>query len=111
MHDFEIIALSLCAVFGWTLPEVFALTVPQFFKASSETCRLQYQRAKNEVFFGVCAAIGGGEAQEDLFKFAGSSVIDEKTELPFTEEELRMAEKRMNEIQEEQRRKQEAENV
>ena len=99
MIDFEFVALCICAVFGWTLPDVFALTWPQFFKVILEVRRIQYQRAKNEVYFGVCAAIGGGEAETDLLNEAGSFMLgEEMPELSYTEEELRIAEERMKAI-------------
>ncbi len=95
--DFEYIALTICAVFGWTLQQVFALTWPQFEKISFEVESLQFARAKNEVYFGICAALGGGKSQENLMDAAGSFVTEEEPELEFTEEELRMAEERMAE--------------
>lgn len=101
--NFEYIALTMCAVFGWTLPQVFDLTWPQFVKISTEVRSLQFARAKNEVYLGICAAISGGESQEALIDAAGSFLIDDETKLEYTEEEYRLAEERMKEFQRQQR--------
>lgn len=68
-------------------------------KISTEVRSLQYARAKNEVYLGICAAIGGGESQETLMAAAGSFLIEDKAQLGYTEEEYRLAEERMREIQ------------
>lgn len=111
MIDFEFLALLICGAFGWTLPQVFSLTMPQFFKAGAEVQRVQFQRAKNEVYFGICAALGGGDTQKDLMESAGSVLIEDGNALlAYTDDELRAAEERMKAILEEQAKKQEANN-
>jgi hypothetical protein len=111
MLDFEFLALLICGAFGWTLPQVFSLTLPQFMKAGVEVRRVQFQRAKNEIYFGVCAALGGGETQEDLMQSAGSVLIEPpEPELNYTEEELRQAEARMAAIIAQRKKEQEAKN-
>ena len=111
MLDFEFMALTICAVFGWTLPQVFCLTIPQFFKVCNEAHRVQYQRAKNEVYFGVCAALGNEENRKDLFDSAGSFCLDDgDVELPYTDEELRIAEERMAQVLEQRRKEEEEKN-
>ncbi len=89
----------MCAVFGWTLPQVFDLTWPQFVKISTEVRALQFARANNEVRLGICAAISGGESEDALKDIAGSFLIDDDTKSEYTEEEYRLAEERMKKIQ------------
>lgn len=75
------------------------LTWPQFTYISCQLCRLQYQRAKNEVFFGVCASLGGNENRENLMDNAGDFFIEEpEPELTYTQEELDAAMKRADKI-------------
>lgn len=101
--NFEYIALTMCAVFGWTLPQVFDLTWPQFVKISTEVRSLQFARAKNEVRLGICAAISGGESEEALNDIAGSFLIDDEPQLEYTEEEYQRALERQKEILRKQR--------
>ena len=82
----------ICAVLGWSLQQVLGLTWPQFEYISCKLHRLQYQRAKNEVHFGVCAALGGSRNRENLLKSAGDFLMDEpEPELTYTQEELEAA--------------------
>lgn len=93
----------MCAVFGWTLPQVFSLTWPQFMKISEEIRSLQIARSKNEVYPGICAAISGGEAQEELMNAAGSFLIEDEPHLDYTEEEYQIALERQKEVMRKQR--------
>lgn len=75
------------------------LTWPQFTYISCQLYRLQYQRAKNEVFFGVCASLGGKENRENLLESSGDFFIAEKDpDLSYTQEELDAAMKRADKI-------------
>lgn len=85
-------------MFGWTLQQVFGLTWPQFCNVSALLYKVQFQRAKNEVYFGVCAAIGGEDSQKCLMKSAGSFLKEDETKLEYTEEEYKAAEARLAEI-------------
>lgn len=99
----------MCAVLGWSLDAVLSLTWPQWEYISCQLCRIQYNRAKNEVRFGVCASISAGAA-EVLDRSAGDYFFDDAPKLTYTDEELKIAEARMDEINR-QREKEEGENV
>lgn len=107
MLDYEFLALLICGAFGWTLPQVFALTWPQFCKVGEEVRRIQFQRAKNEIYFGICAALGGGEMQEILMQSAGDVITEKQPDLSYTAEQLAAAEKRMAELNEQRKRQEE----
>lgn len=95
--------------FGWTIDDVLALTWPQFEYITCNINRLQYWRAKNEVFFGVTAALGSDKNRENLFDCAGDFFIRQpEPDMSYTPEELAAAEARMAEIQ---RRQKETKNV
>lgn len=96
--------MTICAVLGWDLRRVLGLTWPQFQYVSLQLHRLQYLRAKNEVFFGVCAALGGENNRQNLLDNAGNFFVEEpEPELQYTSEELAVAEKRMDRITAERR--------
>ena len=108
--DYQFVALLTCAVLGWSLGEVLSLTWPQFEYITCQLCRIQYNRAKNEVLFGA-AAVLGDKTREALLKSAGDFFFDDEAPvLDFTPEQLAAAEVRMDKILAEQE-KQEAENV
>ena len=91
------VAVCIAERFGWTIGEVLSLTFPQFLAVAMKLRRLAYRRALDEVFYGVAAAFAGGEVKERLVKDAGDFL--EAVELPeYTEEELRIAQKRMEQM-------------
>lgn len=97
--DYQFIALDMCAVLGWSLQQVFSLTFPQFQYISCQLHKLQYQRAKNEVFFGVAAALGGKDNRENLMASAGGFLQEtEAGNMSYTQEELAAAMDKLNAI-------------
>lgn len=97
--DWQFLALSMCAVFGWTIADVFHLTWPQFMCIGTEIERIEFMRARNEMYFPVCAAFGDKNVQEDFLNSAGKFVLpdDDPVNLSYTEEDLKRAQARMNE--------------
>lgn len=78
---------------------MLGLTWPQFVYISCQLYRLQYQRAKNEVHFGVCAALGGDKNRQNLMDSAGDFFIEEpEPELTYTQEELAAAMAKLDRI-------------
>lgn len=86
----------ICSVLGWSLQQVLNLTWPQFVYISCELHRLQYQRAKNEVHFGVCAALGGETNRKNLIDSAGDFFLEEKQ--TYTKEDLAAAMDKLEKI-------------
>ena len=78
------VAICIAERFGWTVGEVLSLTFPQFLAVATKLRRLAYRRALDEV-------------KERLVKAAGDFLED--AELPeYTEEELREAQRKMDEL-------------
>ena len=97
--DYQFIALMICSVLGWSLQQVFSLTWAQFTYISCQLYRLQYQRAKNEIHFGVCAALGGETNRQNLIDSAGGFFLDEpEQKLTYTEEDFKVAMEKVNKI-------------
>ena len=97
--DYRFTALLICTVLGWSLQQVLHLTWPQFDYISGQIKRLQYWRAKNEVFFGVAAAFGDKEDKRNLFDSAGDVFVEEpEPELTYTQEELAAAMAKLDRI-------------
>lgn len=64
-------------------------------KIACEVRGIQFARTKNEVYFGILAAVQGGEAQQLVMDSAGSYLMDDEPKLAYTEEEYKAAEARM----------------
>lgn len=80
---------------------MLALTWPQFEYISCQLHRLQYQRAKNEVFFGIAAALGGEKNRKNLMESAGGFVergADDAANMSYSEEELAAAMAKIDKI-------------
>lgn len=82
---------------------MFDLTWPQFCSTFAVLRKIHAQRAKHEVYLGICAAIGGGEAQDALMDAAGSFLLDDEPQLEYTEEDYQRALERQEEILRKQR--------
>lgn len=96
--DYQFIALMICSLLGWSLQQVLNLTWPQFEYISLQLYRLQYQRAKNEIHFGICAAMDS-KNRKTLLGIAGDLFMDEpETDLTYTKEELDAAMAKADEI-------------
>lgn len=97
--DWQFLALSMCAVFGWTITDVFRLTWPQFMYIGTELERIEFMRARNEMYFPVCAALGDSKTQGEFLASAGRFVLpdDAPVNISYTEEDLKRAQARMNE--------------
>ncbi len=107
--DYQFTALLIAHVFGWTIPQVMALTWPQFEYITYNICRLQYWHAKNEIYFGISAAFGSDKNRDNLFDCAGDFFLKApEPDMSYTPEQLAAAEARMAEIQ---RKRSEADNV
>lgn len=74
-----------------------ALTWPQFQYISCNVRRLAYWRARDEVCFGICAALGDEKTKKNLMESAGS-IIKEPAMQEYTQEMLADAEERMRRI-------------
>ena len=97
--------------FGWRIADVLNLTWPQFEYISTNIARLGYWRAKNEVFFGVTAALGGEDSKKNLFACAGEIVTEPEINMDYTAEDLAAPRKRMQEILAQRRAMEDTNNV
>lgn len=95
----------ICAVLHWDLQRVMQLTWPQFEYVSLQLHRLQYMTAKNEVYFGICGALGNAENLRNLLDSAGDFTITDEPDLTYTPEELAAAMERADRIIAEQQAK------
>lgn len=57
-------------MFHWTIPQVMALTYPQFMYIRAQLEDIQYLRALYEIHFGVIAAFGDDGARKRLLHCA-----------------------------------------
>ena len=96
--DWQFLALSMCAVFGWTISDVFHLTWPQFMYIGTEIERIEFMRARNEMYFPVCAALGDEKTQTEFLESAGKFVLpdEDPVNLSYTKEDLKRAQARMD---------------
>ena len=97
--DYPFVALCIAQVFGWTLAEVFALTSPQFLYIAQNLHRVQWQRGKNEVFFGISAAFAEQDARKTLLDGAKDWVtVLDGSQQEYTPEMLEKAQERAREL-------------
>ena len=75
--DYQLLALAICSVFGWTIEQVFSLNAVQFRYVASVFQKIEFMRAKNENYFSLCAAFGDKKAQKRFLDASGHFVIQD----------------------------------
>ena len=101
--DYDYLILKICQVFGWTINGVLSLTLPQFRCVSEKLLELTADKARDEVFLGVAAALCSNKVRDTLFKSCGSILKKDDggpgtSRRTYTRRELEAATRRMEAI-------------